>query len=103
MPGGYAGRQPAQAAKTDNAGGLVTYSQVAGPYSVRVARPVNTILRLLLAIWVIGYLVLSCGPMFLGDVGAGGLGLLVGGVLLVPWLVGVLVIGVFVWLTNPRS
>ena len=63
---------------------------------------VNTILRLLLAIWVIGYVLVSCGPLFSGNAGAGGLGLLTGGLLLVPWLVGVLVLGVFVWLTNPR-
>jgi hypothetical protein len=63
---------------------------------------VNTILRLVLAVWTIGFLVISCGPMFSGDAGAGGLGLLVGGVLFVPWLVGILVLGIFVWLTNPR-
>jgi hypothetical protein len=62
----------------------------------------NTTLRLILAIWTIGFLAISCGPMFTGDVGAGGLGLLVGGVLFVPWLVGILVLGIFVWLTNPR-
>ncbi|HEV2005851.1 MAG TPA: hypothetical protein VGQ85_04480 [Candidatus Limnocylindrales bacterium] len=63
----------------------------------------NTILRLLLGIWAIGYLVISCGPMLLGGSGvATGAGLFVGAVLLVPWLIGMLVLVVLVWLTNPR-
>jgi hypothetical protein len=63
---------------------------------------VNTILRALLAIWTIGFLLISCVPMFTGNATAGGLGLLAGAVLLVPWLIGVLVLGIGVWLTNPR-
>ena len=31
-----------------------------------------------------------------------GVGLIAGAVLLIPWLVGVLVLSVLVWLTNPR-
>ena len=50
---------------------------------------VNTGLRLLLALWVIGFLVIACVPLLTGNATAGGLGLLAGGVLLVPWLVGV--------------
>jgi hypothetical protein len=68
-----------------------------------VSRLLNTALRVLLAIWTLGYLVIACAPLLTGDAGAGGLGLLVGGVLFVPWLVGLLVLGVFVWLTNPRG
>lgn len=64
---------------------------------------VNTLLRLILAVWTIGFLVISCGPMLLGgSAGATGAGLLVGAVLLVPWLIGILVLVVLVWLTNPR-
>ena len=63
---------------------------------------INTILRVVLAVWVVGYLVIACGPIFSGDIGAGGLGLLVGSVLFVPWLVGILVLAIFVWLTGPR-
>jgi hypothetical protein len=64
----------------------------------------NTILRVILAIWTIGFLVISCGPMLLGGSGtATGVGLFVGAVLLVPWLIGMLVLGVLVWLTNPRG
>jgi hypothetical protein len=63
----------------------------------------NRILRVLLAVWAIGYLVISCGPMLLGSSGlATGASLFVGLVLLVPWLVGVLVLVILIWLTNPR-
>ncbi len=73
-----------------------------GVYSSTVSRLVNTAFRLVLAIWVLGYIVFACGPLVTGDASAGGLGLILGSVLLVPWLIGVLVLGVFVWLTNPR-
>lgn len=63
----------------------------------------NSILRLLLAVWVIGYLVLSCGPALLGNAATGGLGILAGAVLLIPWLIGVVVLIILVWLTNPRG
>jgi hypothetical protein len=61
----------------------------------------NTILRLVLLLWVLGYLLVSCGPLFNGGLGAGLLGVLVGGVLFVPWLLGVVVLAVLVLLTNP--
>jgi hypothetical protein len=37
-----------------------------------------------------------------GNAIAGGVGLLAGAVLLVPWLVGFLILSIFIWLTNPR-
>lgn len=58
-------------------------------------RPLNSVLRLLLAFWTVGYLVISCVPMLTGNAAASGVGLLAGAVLLVPWLVGVLVLGVW--------
>jgi hypothetical protein len=63
----------------------------------------NLGLRILLAVWVVGFLLVSCSPLLTGSGGAGVLGLLAGAVLLVPWLVGVLVLAVLVWLTNPRG
>ena len=63
---------------------------------------VNTLFRVLLAIWTIGFLVVSCVPMLTSNVVVGGVGLIAGAVLLIPWLVGVLVLSVLVWLTNPR-
>lgn len=62
----------------------------------------NLFLRLLLAIWVLGYLLMSCAPLLQGDVGGGLLGILLGGVLFVPWLLGAVVIGLLVLITNPR-
>jgi hypothetical protein len=62
----------------------------------------NRALRWLLAIWTIVYLVVACGPLLLTDSGLlQGIGLLTGLILLVPWLVGVVVLAVLVWLTNP--
>jgi len=63
---------------------------------------VNGLFRLLLAIWTIGFLVISCVPLLTGNAVAGRVGLLAGAVLLVPWFVGVLILSIFVWLTNPR-
>ena len=40
--------------------------------------------------------------MFSGSVSAGSIGLLAGAIFLVPWLIGVLLLAVLVWLTNPR-
>lgn len=62
---------------------------------------VNKALRIILALWVIGYAVLACGPLLTGSPFVAGLGLFAGAVLLVPWLVGTLVLAVLVWLTNP--
>jgi len=62
---------------------------------------INTILRILLAIWVAGFLLISCAPLY-ADGGAGLLGFLTGAVLFVPWLIGVILLGVLIWLTNPR-
>lgn len=62
----------------------------------------NTVLRALLAIWVVGYAVVACGPLLTGNPFAAGVGLFAGVVLLVPWLVGTLILTVLIWLTNPR-
>jgi hypothetical protein len=61
----------------------------------------NSLLRVALALWVLGYLVIACVPVLTGNIVVGGLGLLAGAVLLVPWLIGIVVLGTFVWLTNP--
>jgi hypothetical protein len=45
---------------------------------------------------------ISCAPLLIGNAIAGGVGLLAGAVLLVPRLIGVLVLSIFIWLTNPR-
>ena len=62
----------------------------------------NSLLRVLLVIWVVGYILISCGALIDGDVGGGLLGLVAGAVLLIPWLVGLVILSVLVWITNPR-
>jgi hypothetical protein len=67
----------------------------------------HRIIRLLLMVWLIAYPVISCGPILLGAA-AGGTsggyaalgGLIMGSVLLVPWLVGVVVLGLLALLTR---
>ncbi len=63
----------------------------------------NLVLRVLLAVWVAGFLIVSCLPLVTGNGGAGILGLVAGVVFLVPWLIGVVILAVAVWLTNPRG
>jgi hypothetical protein len=62
---------------------------------------INTLLRLVLVLWILGYVALACGPMVTGDVGSGLGGLLVGGILFIPWLLILIVLAGLVWLTNP--
>ena len=62
----------------------------------------NGFFRLLLALWTILFLVISCAPLLTGNAIVGGAGLVAGAFLLVPWLVGVLVLAILIWLTNPR-
>jgi hypothetical protein len=64
---------------------------------------VNRILRLLLAAWTVGYLVVACGPVLFTDSGLlQGIGLITGLILMVPWLIGIIVLSVLVWVTSPR-
>ncbi len=67
-------------------------------------------LRLLLAIWAVAFPVISCGPILLGaNEGAtgalvGGIaGLILGSVLFAPWIVGLIVLGIGVYLTRPPA
>lgn len=61
----------------------------------------NLLFRILLLVWVLGYLLVSCVPLFGDNLLVAGFGFLAGAVFLVPWLIGVLVLGILVWLTNP--
>jgi hypothetical protein len=63
----------------------------------------NTLLRLLLLLWVIGYLAVGCAPVFGGSFGEGLFGLIVGSVLFVPWVIGIAVLSGLIWLTNRRA
>jgi hypothetical protein len=56
-----------------------------------------------LILWILGYVAVACAPLVTGDVGSGLAGLLVGGVLFLPWLVVLIVLGALVWLTGPTG
>jgi hypothetical protein len=62
---------------------------------------VNTALRIGLLVWVVGYLFLSCSPILGGDLIGGSFALLGGLILFIPWLIGIVVLGLGIWLTNP--
>jgi hypothetical protein len=61
-----------------------------------------TFLRIVLLIWMIGFLVISCGPLMTGNTTLGGIGLITGVFLFIPWLAGVVILASLVWFTNPR-
>ena len=63
---------------------------------------VNTLFRILLAIWVVLYLVVACAPVLSNSVFVGGLGFVTGIILLIPWLVGAAILVCLIWLTNPQ-
>jgi hypothetical protein len=69
---------------------------------------VYNLLRVLMAIWVVGFLVIACGPLVIGaNNGLGGFA--VGGLfsallstaLFVPWIVGVVILAFLIYLTRP--
>jgi hypothetical protein len=64
---------------------------------------VKGLFRLLLAIWTIAFLVVSCAPLLTGNLIFGGAGLLAGAVLFIPWLVGAIGLSILIWLTNRRG
>jgi len=64
-------------------------------------RAVNTALRILLLVWVFGYLFVSCAPILGGHLVLGSIALVGGIVMFVPWLIGALGIAFLIWSTNP--
>ena len=64
--------------------------------------PVNTTLRIALLIWVVGYLVVSCVPLLTGHLFIGGITFIAGLIFLIPWVIGILVLVLLIWLTEPR-
>jgi hypothetical protein len=67
----------------------------------------HRIIRLLLTIWLVAYPVVACTPILFGSLtggrGGGAIafgGLIAGGLLLWPWLVGILVLGLLAILTR---
>ena len=67
----------------------------------------HRLMRSLFVVWLIVYPVISCGPVLMGSAMGGTVGgataitgLVVGGVFVMPWLVGVLVLGLLTALTR---
>ncbi len=63
-------------------------------------RGVNTIFRIVLLIWVVGYLVVSCAPILDGHLLIGAIALAGGILLFIPWVVGIALLAGLIWLTN---
>jgi hypothetical protein len=61
----------------------------------------NFLLRVFLLAWVFGYLLISCAPLLGANGLVGAIGFVSGIVLFFPWLVGVIVLAILVWLTSP--
>ncbi len=62
----------------------------------------NTLLRILLLIWVVGFLAVSCGPILDGNLLIGTITLVGGIVLFVPWVIGIVVLLFLIRLTDVR-
>ena len=62
----------------------------------------NTLFRVLLAIWVVLYVAIACAPVLSNSVFVGGIGFISGVVLFIPWLVGAVILICLIWLTNPH-
>jgi hypothetical protein len=63
-------------------------------------RGVNTLFRVLLAIWVVLYLAVACAPILSNSLFIGGIGFVSGIILLVPWLIGTVILVGLIWMTN---
>ena len=65
----------------------------------------NRWLKVITAIWVIGYFVVACGPAIaadgiVGSILGAGIGLALGGALFVPWVVGLALLIGGIYLTR---
>jgi hypothetical protein len=70
-------------------------------------RPLNSKLRIALVIWAVAYPVIACGPAAITEGGITGAianfwSFAVGGLLFLPWLIGLVVLGAATWLTGSR-
>ena len=66
----------------------------------------HVLLKWALALWAIAYPIVSCSPMLIGTSSAGAAAatgfasIILGTALLVPWLIGIVILGVLVLVTN---
>jgi hypothetical protein len=61
----------------------------------------NTALRIALLLWVVLYLLVSCQPLLGANAVVGTIAFFGGLILFVPWVVGIVVLGMLIWITNP--
>ena len=62
----------------------------------------NTLLRVLLLIWVLGYLFVACGPILDGNFLIGTITFFGAIVFFVPWVIGIVVLLFLIRLTDVR-
>jgi hypothetical protein len=62
----------------------------------------NLALRLILVLWIVVYLVASCGPILDGHLVLGALAVFGGLLFFVPWVVGIVILAILIQATNPR-
>jgi hypothetical protein len=62
----------------------------------------NLVLRLILLVWVLGYLLASCGPILNGHLILGTLAVFGGIVFFVPWVIGIVVLLFLIRATDVR-
>ena len=62
----------------------------------------NVALRIILLIWVLGYLLASCAPILNGHLFVGTLALFGGLIFFIPWVIGIVVLAFLISATNAR-
>ncbi|MEA2519231.1 MAG: hypothetical protein QOF49_1311 [Chloroflexota bacterium] len=63
----------------------------------------NLVLKLLLLLWIVGYLVVACAPILNGHLLIGAITLFGGIVLFIPWVIGIVVLALLIRATSaPR-
>ena len=63
----------------------------------------NTLLRIVLLLWVVGYLFVSCAPILDGHLLLGAVTFVGGIILFVPWVLGIVVLAALIRMTNPPA
>jgi hypothetical protein len=84
----------------------MTFSTSRGPCPVHgsrygTIRIVNTVLRIVLLLWVVGYLFVSCAPILNGHLLIGAITFVGAIILFVPWVLGIVVLAALIRMTNP--
>jgi hypothetical protein len=84
----------------------MTFSTSRGPCPVHgsrygTIRIVNTVLRIVLLLWVVGYVFVSCAPILNGHLLIGAITFVGGIILFVPWVLGIVVLAALIRMTNP--